>query len=451
MTSQGVSGSGSATDEPSKDGSVYEKKDEGYFSYYAQLSHQSQMLQDAIRTTAYQRAILGNATNLYKDRLVIDVGAGNGILSLFALQAGAKKVYAIEASNMAQLALENLVSASKGEPTPSALVDETLDADDEDWYLEAQGYRRPAPGSLTNSWIADRLVPVHAKVEDVTAARLEGNQQVDTIVSECLGVLLVHERMCESFIDARDRFLKPGGAMVPSAGTICFAPFEDKAVWEEAAVKARFWQTQSFHDVDLTPFFPHAWKESFSSPVIGCFNAQTLTSAACEHIVDFQTVAMAELRSFEVPLDWTMKSTGVIHGIGGWFDLHFNPPDQQASTSSGDTTDGDDSMGDMTSSTSNGTGTQGSSALSGAARPFEPATNGNSTDFGSSNTQASSDLLSMAAAAAASSSAAANLSSLLTGPTTLESTSYMSTSPFCAPTHWQQARLLLPEPLAVSS
>ena len=42
-----------------------------------------EMLKDSVRTRSYQQAIMGNAF-LFKDKLVLDVGCGTGILSLFA-------------------------------------------------------------------------------------------------------------------------------------------------------------------------------------------------------------------------------------------------------------------------------------------------------------------------------------------------------------------------------
>lgn len=58
------------------------------------------MLQDYIRTSTYQKAVLINTVD-FQDKVVLDVGAGSGILSFFSVQAGAKKVYAVEASSMA--------------------------------------------------------------------------------------------------------------------------------------------------------------------------------------------------------------------------------------------------------------------------------------------------------------------------------------------------------------
>ena len=45
---------------------------------------------------AYHSAILGNQTDAFRDKVVMDIGTGSGILAVWAAQAGARKVYAIE-------------------------------------------------------------------------------------------------------------------------------------------------------------------------------------------------------------------------------------------------------------------------------------------------------------------------------------------------------------------
>jgi len=71
-----------------------------YFSSYSHLGIHEEMLADSVRTGTYKNAILSNS-HLFKGKSVLDVGAGTGILSLFCVLAGAKKVYAVEASNVA--------------------------------------------------------------------------------------------------------------------------------------------------------------------------------------------------------------------------------------------------------------------------------------------------------------------------------------------------------------
>ncbi len=53
------------------------------------------MLADHNRMAAYHAAIMGNA-DAFKDKVVMDVGTGSGILAVWAAQAGAKRVYAGE-------------------------------------------------------------------------------------------------------------------------------------------------------------------------------------------------------------------------------------------------------------------------------------------------------------------------------------------------------------------
>ena len=55
------------------------------------------MIRDKVRTSTYASFIL-NSPELFRDAIVMDVGCGTGILSLFAARAGAKRVFAIDAS-----------------------------------------------------------------------------------------------------------------------------------------------------------------------------------------------------------------------------------------------------------------------------------------------------------------------------------------------------------------
>ncbi|XP_044106673.1 protein arginine N-methyltransferase 2 isoform X4 [Neovison vison] len=77
-------------------------QDEEYFGSYGTLKLHLEMLADQPRTTKYHNVILQNKESL-KDKVILDVGCGTGIISLFcAHYAQPKAVYAVEASEMAQ-------------------------------------------------------------------------------------------------------------------------------------------------------------------------------------------------------------------------------------------------------------------------------------------------------------------------------------------------------------
>lgn len=68
------------------------------------------MIQDKVRTATYASFIL-RTPELFKDAVVLDVGCGTGILSLFAARGGAKRVFAVDASDIAEKA-EQVVKAN---------------------------------------------------------------------------------------------------------------------------------------------------------------------------------------------------------------------------------------------------------------------------------------------------------------------------------------------------
>lgn len=72
-----------------------------YFYPYAFLSDQRQMLMDAARMDAYHTAIHGNPSH-FRGKAVLDCGTGTGVLAIWAAKAGARVVYAVEATDVAR-------------------------------------------------------------------------------------------------------------------------------------------------------------------------------------------------------------------------------------------------------------------------------------------------------------------------------------------------------------
>merc|ERR1719393_475308 len=234
------------------------------------------MMQDFIRTSTYQKAILDNPID-FSGKVILDVGAGSGILSFFAQQSGAKRVYAVEASSIAMHA-NKLVAANK---------------------------------------VDDVIKVVSGKIEEIQLP-----EQVDVIISEPMGYMLLNERMLETFLHAK-KFLKPGGKMFPSRGDLHVAPFTDEALYMEQFNKVNFWYQEYFHGVNLSSLRNSAMTEYFRQPIVDTFDINICTAKTQRHIIDFQTAHETDLHRIEIPLEFHMLQTGTVHGIAFWVDVAF--------------------------------------------------------------------------------------------------------------------------------
>ena len=125
------------------------------------------MLKDRLRLSAYRQAIF---KAVRRGDLVVDIGTGTGILAYFAIQAGAKKVYAIEYGPIIDVARKTAVD---------------------------NGY-------------SDRIVFIQGKAGDI-----EIPERADVIVTETIGSFGIDEGIMDLVHDARRRFLKPGGIIIP--------------------------------------------------------------------------------------------------------------------------------------------------------------------------------------------------------------------------------------------
>ena len=63
------------------------------------------MIQDKVRTESYRDVMYNNA-DVFRDKVVLDVGCGTGILSMFAARAGARHVYAVDMAEIIYQAMD---------------------------------------------------------------------------------------------------------------------------------------------------------------------------------------------------------------------------------------------------------------------------------------------------------------------------------------------------------
>merc|ERR1719333_436523 len=74
-----------------------------YFDSYAHFGIHEEMLKDEVRTLSYRNSMWHNK-HLFKGKVVLDVGCGTGILSMFAAKAGAAKVIGVDMSSIVEYA-----------------------------------------------------------------------------------------------------------------------------------------------------------------------------------------------------------------------------------------------------------------------------------------------------------------------------------------------------------
>uniref|UniRef100_A0A8C9YVW3 Protein arginine N-methyltransferase 3 n=1 Tax=Sander lucioperca TaxID=283035 RepID=A0A8C9YVW3_SANLU len=159
-----------------------EDEDEAYFSSYGHYSIHEEMLKDKVRTESYRDFMYRNP-EVFRDKVVLDVGCGTGILSMFAARAGAKKVIAVDQSEIIYQAMD----------------------------------------IVRSNQLEDKITLIKGRIEDIKLPV----EQVDIIISEWMGYFLLFESMLDSVLYARDLYLADGGSVYPDLCNISLAAVGD--------------------------------------------------------------------------------------------------------------------------------------------------------------------------------------------------------------------------------
>jgi type I protein arginine methyltransferase len=219
------------------------------------------MMSDTVRMTAYRKAIY---STVQPGDVVVDLGCGTGILSFMALQAGAKKVYAIEKSDAIEL----------------------------------------AQAIAQHNGFLDRIEFIHGNSKEISLP-----QKADLLLSETLGSFGIDENTLDFTLDARDRFLKEDGKILPQGLQLYLAPAEA----QHCNQKIDFWR--SVEGIDFSPA-----REVFGRKLMveTIKSRNLLTKPLVFANLDFYS---EQSRLFQNKLQFHFQRPGTVHGFAGWFEL----------------------------------------------------------------------------------------------------------------------------------
>jgi SAM-dependent methyltransferase len=234
---------------------------------YNYVQGQHSMALDLRRNEAYAHAL---AQVITPESVVLDVGAGLGIHGLLAAKLGAKRVYLVEPEDIIAVAKE--IAASNG--------------------------------------LADRVTCLKGLIEN-----LELPEPVDIITSVFTGNFLLEEDLLPSLFHARDRYLKPGGILLPQAGIMEAVPVcapelyqANLEVWSEPHLGLDHSVARSYVSQSIL-FYPKEIDKAL-------YLAEPLELFA----LDFH---QATDTNCQVSIDYTMTESGLCHGWAGWFKMQL--------------------------------------------------------------------------------------------------------------------------------
>lgn len=226
-----------------------------------------EMITDRVRMKAYAEAL---RACIRPDSVVLDLGTGAGILALIACRLGARRVHAIEPSPIIQLARE--IASANG-------MTERIDFHQ---------------GLSTEMSLPER---------------------VDVIVSDLRGVLPLHEGHLPAIIDARRRFLSPGGVLIPRADRLWAAIVESPEL-HRRVTSPWFENDQSLDMGAGATLAANIWRKARVGP------EQLVSEPVLCGVLDY---ANLESSDFQAEIAFVVARSAPAHGFCLWFDAELAP------------------------------------------------------------------------------------------------------------------------------